>query len=274
MFKPLNQLNAIFDSILDLNLSGNEQLVLFHLFDAFNRAHWTESLKLSDETLRLRLNQYDSTGKPITIETVRRAKQKLKSKGLIDFTSGKGSRVSEYKLTKLYDDCDNLPCGHPASSPVDTPASSPVDTSDDTGLVSYTPARAEDTKTQTERREDTVGGGVARATHAGGSDGNGEGEKPAGGVKNIFVALFQNPDWNDEYVLSELEKTYGEEMVVEAIRTAFVNKHAKDKNLLAYIRGILNNKKATGGMRNGSITVKATDSEDDRFAYRKQYADL
>lgn len=82
----LKQLKAIFVAIANRNLSGNEQLIMLHLFNLFNCAHWTEIIRVTDKTLLALLNQHDSTGKPLSPETLRRAKQRLKQFGLIDFT--------------------------------------------------------------------------------------------------------------------------------------------------------------------------------------------
>ena len=122
MIKALNQFLATLNNPLGQKLSGNEQLVLLHINNAMNTAYWAETLRLSDNSLLAMLNQYDSTGKPLSIETLRRVKQRLKGKGLIDFTSGKGSQISEYRLVKLYAE---EPCPHPENTPADTPKQSP-----------------------------------------------------------------------------------------------------------------------------------------------------
>jgi len=253
VFKPLNQLNAIFDSILDLNLSGNEQLVLLHLYDVFNRSHWTESLKLSDENLRLRLNQYDSTGKPITIETVRRAKQKLKSKGLIDFTSGKGSQISEYRLVKLYKE---TPCQHPNKTPDNLADNSPANTPDDTALLSipYNKAVQEDVKT--ERVEDsTAEEGETRAYARASS----------GVIKRWQQATFTNPTELDLEDLAAFEKEFGTLKVTQAIVEA--NRYKRQDQInIALVKAVLNNDRKKGAMRNGT-TKNHRDETDDWSQY-------
>ena len=260
MFKPLNQLNAIFDSILDLNLSGNEQLVLLHLYDVFNRSHWTESLKLSDENLRLRLNQYDSTGKPITIETVRRAKQKLKSKGLIDFTSGKGSQISEYRLVKL---CKETPCQHPDKPPDNLADNSPANTPDDTALLSipYNKAVQEDVKTED-------GGTHARERTAPAID---DSEKYCSSViKNAWITNSgMNPNDGICMKLGMLEQNFGTEKVKVAIEEANARNQSGTINfnfvqsvLMRMINGTL-----TKGVKSNGTTKNHRDETDDWSQY-------
>ena len=115
----LKQFLAALNNPFGMKLSGNEKLVLLHLNNAMNTAHWAETLPLADSSLLALLNQYDSTGKPMSLESLRRIKQKLKGKGLIDFSSGKGSQISEYRLVKLY--TENEPCPHPEDTPDNTP---------------------------------------------------------------------------------------------------------------------------------------------------------
>ena len=118
MIQALNQLKAIFEAFVERNLSGNEQLIMLHLFNLFNLAHWTEIIRVTDKSLLALLNQHDSTGKPLSLETLRRAKQRLKQMGLIDFSSGGGNRITEYKLVKLYKDPVETPDISPRSPPV------------------------------------------------------------------------------------------------------------------------------------------------------------
>ena len=118
----LKQFLAALNNPFGMKLSGNELLVLLRINNEMNTAHWTETLPLADSSLLALLNQYDSTGKPMSLESLRRIKQKLKGKGLIDFTGGKGSQISEYRLVKLYTD---EPCPHPDNTPADTPDNTP-----------------------------------------------------------------------------------------------------------------------------------------------------
>ena len=119
----LKQFLAALNNPFGMKLSGNELLVLLRINNEMNTAHWTETLPLADSSLLALLNQYDSTGKPMSLESLRRIKQKLKGKGLIDFSSGKGSQISEYRLVKLYNESE--PCRHPDNTPDDTPADTP-----------------------------------------------------------------------------------------------------------------------------------------------------
>ena len=128
MLKPLSQLNYFFRLAAERKLSGSDQLMYLHIFNKFNQAHWTETLRISDTELKELMRLYDSTGKPATIETIRRSRQRLKAKGFIEFTSGNGQ-------SPLY----KLPCLYPDNTPDNTPA----DTLDE-GLKSSTLLRSED----------------------------------------------------------------------------------------------------------------------------------
>lgn len=119
MLKPLSQLNYFFRLAAERKLSGSDQLMYLHIFNKFNQAHWTETLRITDAELKDLMRLYDSTGKPATIETIRRSRQRLKAKGFIEFTSGNG-QAPLYKLPCLYP--DNTPADTPDYTPDDTPA--------------------------------------------------------------------------------------------------------------------------------------------------------
>lgn len=118
MFKPMTQLNYFFRLATERKLSGSDQLMYLHIFNKFNQAHWTETLRIKDAELKELMRLYDSNGKPASIDTIRRGRQRLKAKGFIDFTSGNGYEP-EYRL----------PCLHPADSPADTPIDTPAHSS-------------------------------------------------------------------------------------------------------------------------------------------------
>ena len=200
MIKPLNQLNAIFDEILKRRLSGSEQLILLHLYNAFNRSHWTESIQLSDESLLALLNQYDSNGKPASIETIRRAKQKLKNKRLIDFEPGKGNQITTYRLVKFYPD------DTPDYTPADTPDNTPDDTLYNNNSISVAKNKI--------RQEDVEDG--ASASNANTAD-----YFISAKVRNCWIQnAGMNPFGETAKTLSELEKTHGTELVTVAIKAA------------------------------------------------------
>lgn len=113
MFNPLKQLNHFFKLATERKLSGSDQLMYLHIFNKFNAAHWTETLRIKDAELKDLMRLYDTNGKPSSIDVIRRGRQRLKSKGFIDFTSGTGYEP-EYRMTCLY----------PADTPADTPADS------------------------------------------------------------------------------------------------------------------------------------------------------
>ena len=116
MFKPMTQLNYFFRLATERKLSGSDQLMYLHIFNKFNQAHWPETLRLNDAELKDLMRLYDSNGKPASIDTLRRSRQRLKAKGFIDFTSGNGYEP-EYRL----------PCLYPADSPADSPTNTPTD---------------------------------------------------------------------------------------------------------------------------------------------------
>lgn len=108
-FKLLTQLNYFFRLATERKLSGSDQLMYLHIFMKFNQAHWTETLRIKDAELKDLMRLYDSNGKPTSIDTVRRGRQRLKNKGFIDVKTGDGLEP-EYQL----------PCLYPADTPADT----------------------------------------------------------------------------------------------------------------------------------------------------------
>lgn len=153
-FKPLSQYNAFFKLALERTLCGIDQLVGLHIENKFNQAHWAETIQVEDAELLKLICWYDKTGKPTSIDTIRKAKARLKKKGFIDFEPGKGNRPTEYRLIRLY--------------PTDTPADTPTNTPADLGVVSYTRMREDvkDFKDFKDREDDgrVREGDVAEAT--------------------------------------------------------------------------------------------------------------
>ena len=139
MINPLSQLNAFFRLATERKLSGSDQLMYLHIFNKFNQAHWTETLRIKDAELKDSMRLYDLDGRAISVEVIRRGRQRLKAKGFIDFDSSKGYATA-YRLPCLY--------------PTDTPAYTPADTPADTSANPYIPAREDvktlDVKTKTE----------------------------------------------------------------------------------------------------------------------------
>ena len=117
--KPLNQLNEFFKLAEERTLSGSDQLLYLHLLQRFNRAHWTETVNVSDRDLLNSMRLYDSTGKPAHVNTIRNARSRLKLKGFINFKSGQGKETTEYRLIQLYP-CDTA-CDTPEHSAKQTP---------------------------------------------------------------------------------------------------------------------------------------------------------
>ena len=106
MDRPLSQLKAFFRLTAEKKLCGNDQLLYLHLWNAFNAARWAATVKLTDAELLARMNQHESNGKPLS--SLKNSKARLKLKGFIDFTAGKGSTATEYRLIQLYEEADVL----------------------------------------------------------------------------------------------------------------------------------------------------------------------
>ena len=100
--KPLKQLNAFFKLADERNLSGRDQLLYLHLLNEFNKAHWAESLTLSNRTLLSAMKLYNEKGKPLDSKALKAMKSRLKLKGFIEFKAGTGKTATEYSLPVLY----------------------------------------------------------------------------------------------------------------------------------------------------------------------------
>lgn len=103
MDKPLTQLKYFFQLAEERELSGADQLLWFHLFNRFNKQNWKGTLKIKDAELRDLMKLYNSDGKPMSVTTIRRARQRLKTKGFIEFSSG-GGYATTYQLINLAPD--------------------------------------------------------------------------------------------------------------------------------------------------------------------------
>ena len=100
--KPLSQLKAFFKKSAELKLTGSDQLMYLHLWDKFNTEHYPETLRITDAELQKAMRLYDTNGKPSSVEVLRRGRQRLRTKGLIDFNIDAGCAPT-YKLIKLYE---------------------------------------------------------------------------------------------------------------------------------------------------------------------------
>ena len=129
MFNPLTQLNHFFRLATDRKLSGSDQLMYLHIFMKFNQAHWTETLRIKDAELKDLMRLYDSNGKPMSIEMIRRGRQRLKAKGFIEvLNQGEDGHEPNYRMPRLYP--INPPDDPPADPPDDPPADPPDDPSE------------------------------------------------------------------------------------------------------------------------------------------------
>lgn len=123
----MRQLRSFFELALERKLAGSDQLLYLHIFNKFNSARFPERLRVKDAELKGLMRLHEASGGELCRETVRRAKQRLKSKGFLDFTSGGGKALTEYRLIKLYS--EDAPGASPVASPVASPAAS--------GLIPY-----------------------------------------------------------------------------------------------------------------------------------------
>ena len=105
--RPLSQLKKFLEKSEDFKLTGSDQLMYLHLWNKFNEAHYPETLRITDAELLKEMRLYDTNGKPSSIEVLRRGRQRLKARGLIECEIEKGYAPT-YKLIKLYDE-DELP---------------------------------------------------------------------------------------------------------------------------------------------------------------------
>lgn len=200
--KPLNQLNEFFNLTQTHTISGSAQLLYLHLFNLFNKSHWANSISVSDRDLITAMRLYESTGKPAGVQTLYRARCKLQSAGLIKFKSGKGNDVTSYELIRLY------PVNTPVDTPVDTPANTPVDT-----LTPSIIRAREDVKTKDVKTKNTA----AATTCARESFLNQTSPEIAETWLKYEGERLNGGQMLDFY---NLEKLYGVEAVVEAIKEA------------------------------------------------------
>lgn len=234
------------------HLSTASQAAFYWIIAKFNAAHWAEEIELSDREL-MRLTQIRST------KTITDVKSRLKLSGLIDFRTSKYYGTT-YKLVQLastsWNDTQNDAQGNTQENAHrKTRGSAPLIKSTH-NISNQEDIRQEDTKTRVRDTGEGVSKGLSEE------------------IKSLFIGFYGSMDWNDEYTLARYEKQYGVEKVKSAIETAIALKHGRDRLLLPYIGGILTNSKGGKNNGNGDSKPSSTDSEDDRFAYRKQYADL
>lgn len=221
-FKPLNQLNSFFELSSEKTLSGSDQLVYLHLFNKFNRAHWTETILVDDAELQKLINWYESNGKPASVETVRKAKQRLKKKGFIDFKSGKGVTATEYRLIQLY------PNDTPADTPYHTPNDTPYHSSASSNLhVREDVEDSKDEKTDLNKPTNARARGIPKnqaipaETKAKWAKVSEELDEE---VRHAWIqATCENPYGGDLEDLVELQRRYGAKELAETI--AYCRKH-------------------------------------------------
>lgn len=90
----LKHLNEIFALIEKHNLNAAEQLVMLHLYNAFNRERWSAQVRLSDAALAEKCN--------LSRSQVYRAKKHLRELSLISYSGSENRRAAtEYLLIDL-----------------------------------------------------------------------------------------------------------------------------------------------------------------------------
>ena len=195
MKQVLTQINKAFELFAERKLAGSDQLIYLHLLNAFNRAHFPETLRITDKALLELIRLYDTNGKPASIETVRRSKQRLKAKGFIDFTPGKGSGISEYTLPCLY--------------PTDTRADTLEQKAADSNTVRAEDVKEKDVKTLSKKEMEKRAREEAVRVR----------EELSDAVYYEWIqAVGEAPFGGNASDLCELQKEYGTSTVVEAIR--------------------------------------------------------
>ena len=272
-FKPLNQLNSFFELASEKTLSGSDQLVYLHLYNKFNRAHWTETILVDDAELLKLINWYESNGKPASVATVRKAKQRLKKKGFIDFTSGSGSNVTEYRLIKLY------PVDTPVDTPIDTPIDTPVDTlrrsnntcaKEDvedvkTFLKPQTPARANSKNSVTPNLDRELEEKINAAVRELDKD-----------VRSAWIETkSENPYGGDLLDLVDLQKRYGAKTLADTITYCRRNRQpnhwgGSGEVNINYIQRVI----AKGGTKSGNIVKFPASTESKPDIWDAQQSDL
>ena len=257
---PLSYLNKLFELFTERNVSGHDQLVCLHIFEKFNRSYWADTIRISDRELQDLCRLYDSNGKPISIDTIRKAKARLKLKKLIDFKAGSGNNPTEYYFTPL--------------NPTDTPT--------DSGLVSYTRA-GEDVKTldrlDEAEAEARARAGVKRNAKSGESAGRGKAAAEVeGSVADAHTGALplRSPEmemdihdiWRYETgyplcgsIVLELEQLANEnfKLMHEAIIRGVAGSSGKVK--FAYVKAIFNDLK-NGKTKKGGERVEQTRSKE------------
>lgn len=220
-FSPLLQLKWFFRLATERKLTGSDQLMYLHIFNKFNEARWTETLRIKDAELKESMRLFDTEGRPASIEILRRGRQRLKGKGFIDFKSG-GGHEPEYKLIRLY----------PEDTRADTPAYTRADTPLGSGLVSYTRAR-EDNKT-----EDLKNNPDSAGANDDDLDNLIELWEAAGGAKLNQLLLSK---------LASLLDTYAYETIKVAIKQAAESNNSKYGFSFKFLTAILEKDKTPGG---------------------------
>ena len=106
--KPLTQIKNFFEKVEELDICGSAQLVYLHIFMIFNKNRFPETMRIKDSEIRESVRLYDSNGKPASIDTIRRAKQRLISHGLIEVEL-EVRGITKYRLIPLYDSVESKP---------------------------------------------------------------------------------------------------------------------------------------------------------------------
>ncbi len=255
MIKPLNQLNAFFNLTQTHTICGSDQLLYLHLFNRFNKAHWAQSISVSDRELITAMRLYESSGKPAGVQTLYRSRSRLQSAGLIKFKSGKGSDCTEYELIPL------TPVDTPADTPVDTPVNTPVDTPADTPantpVGTLPPSHINNAREDVTRRKDVKTNLTTTAATARTRENSLNSEEVQ---QTWFQCEGQQIPGSMVYPLFEMEKMHGTEITCKAILTASQN-NKENRLTLNFLRAVLE-KMLKGGTKNASTSRSDTAPEE------------
>lgn len=120
----IRQVNAFYDA-LEINPLPAPSIALWHALHAIaNKTGWQQEFSVTVSVLGLRAGLNETA--------VKRARNKLKEAGLIEWRSRAGNQAALYKLKKLYkeiavqNDTKNEPQSAPQSDPQSAPQSDPI----------------------------------------------------------------------------------------------------------------------------------------------------
>ena len=102
--KYISQINAFYDA-LEINPLPAPSIALWHALHAIaNKTGWQQEFSVSVSSLGLRAGLNEAA--------VKRARNKLKEAGFIEWRSRAGNKSATYRLTKLYSETSEFVVQH------------------------------------------------------------------------------------------------------------------------------------------------------------------